>query len=101
MRKKLALIIAVASGFSVVTNASAQIPSLTLKQILDLSKNERQELERRCLGVSHPTCTELKSESFKKLRDLRISLCRSGASQTGLYDQRKAAKEERECDNLF
>jgi hypothetical protein len=77
------------------------IPTMTVNQILDMSKNERQELERRCLGISHPTCNELKGDSFKKLKDLRISMCRLGAAQKGLYDRSGAAREERQCDEMF
>jgi len=77
------------------------IPTMTVREILDMSKNERQELERRCLGVSHPTCTELKGDSFRQLKDFRISLCRVGAAQKGLYDRYEAAREEKKCDEMF
>ena len=51
------------------------IPSYDVSSVLQLSKNERQELERRCLGVDHPTCTLLKSNSLKTMEDLDRSSC--------------------------
>lgn len=77
------------------------IPTLNVSQILDMSKNERQELERRCLGVTHPTCTELKSDSFNKLRDFRIASCKTNAAFKGLSDRYEGMREERKCDEMF
>lgn len=78
-----------------------QIPELTASELLDMTKNERQEIERRCIGQSHTTCSELKGDSFKKMKDFRISLCRVGAAQTGLSDRYEGAREERKCDDMF
>lgn len=64
------------------------IPTLDATQILDLSKNEQSELERRCLGVTHPTCTEMKSEGFKSLRDLRKSLCETERLVSGKVEDK-------------
>lgn len=77
------------------------IPTLTVSQILDMSKNERQELERRCLGVTHATCTELKSDSFNKLKDFRIASCKTNAAFKGLSDRYEGIREERKCDEMF
>ena len=77
------------------------IPTLTVNQIMDMSKNERQELERRCLGVTHETCAALKSESFETLKRLRISMCNVDASYKGLTDSAEAARARRKCDDLF
>jgi hypothetical protein len=98
----IALLVACGKKDETITEPKApSIPIMTLNEILDMSKNERQELERRCLGVSHPTCTELKGDSFKRSKDFRVSLCRLGAAQKGLYDRSEAAREERKCDEMF
>lgn len=86
---------------AVIEVPTPPIPTLSVSEIIDMSKNERQELERRCLGVSHETCSNLKSDSFQKRKDLRIAMCKAGASYTGLSDRNKAAREERKCDEMF
>jgi hypothetical protein len=85
----------------VVETKSPPIPDLTLNQILDMSKNERQELERRCLGVTHKTCTDLKSDSFRRAKEFRIASCNVDASFKGLSDPGAAARARRKCDELF
>ncbi len=82
-------------------SATPSIPTYTLNQLLDMTKNERQEIERRCLGVTHQTCTDLKSDSFRKLKEVRISSCNVDASFTGLSDPVEAARKRRKCDELF
>ena len=77
------------------------IPNLKVDQLLKMSKNERQELERRCLGVSHPTCSELKGDGFRKMMDLEVSYCKSNAARKGLYDRSEGAREERKCNEMF
>ena len=76
------------------------IPTMSVHQILDMSQNQRQELERRCLGVSHPTCDEFAKGSVKRLMELRISLCKVDAAQKGLYDRYGAERDERKCDEM-
>jgi hypothetical protein len=56
----------------------APIPSVY--SWLDLSANEFQEIERRCLGVSHPTCDALSK---------------------GRSDREKYAKNKKELDSAF
>ena len=82
-------------------SATPSIPTYTLNQLLDMTKNERQEIERRCLGITHQTCTDLKSDSFRKLKELRISTCNLDASYKGLSDAGEAARARRKCDDLF
>jgi hypothetical protein len=77
------------------------IPKLTLTEIMNMTKNERQELERRCLGVSHETCSLLKSESFENLKRLHISGCIADASMKGLSSAEEGARARRKCDDLF
>lgn len=57
------------------------IPSYDVSSVSGLSKNERQELERRCLGVDHPTCTLLKSDLLKAMDNLDQSLCEMEVTQ--------------------
>jgi len=77
------------------------IPNMTVNQIVKMTKNERQELERRCLGVSHETCTNLKSDEFEKSKAFDLALCRASASMTGLTDRYAGRVEEKKCDDLF
>ena len=74
------------SGDSSNTSQPSQpnIPSYDLSSVHQLSKNERQELERRCLGVDHPTCTLLKSDSLKKLENLDRSFCEAEVAQNSI-----------------
>jgi hypothetical protein len=51
------------------------LPMLKAKDLADLSRNELDELERRCLGLTHPTCTELKSDDFKKWMKTNTLIC--------------------------
>lgn len=60
-----------------VVKVEPPFPSLSIYEILALNKNERAELERRCLGVQHQTCTNFKSEEFVKLDDQSKKLCES------------------------
>ena len=56
---------------------AVQKPSIPrVSNWIDLSENEFQEIERRCLGVSHPTCDGLSKgrESRKRLADFRKQL---------------------------
>lgn len=71
------------SGGSSKTSQPSQpnIPSYDLSSVRQLSKNERQELERRCLGIDHPTCTLLKSDSLKRLENLDRSFCETEVAQ--------------------
>lgn len=69
-------------------NRGPEIPILSVNQILDLSKNEFNEIERRCLGARSETCTNMKSESYTTLRDLRKSLCETGRLLDGKIEER-------------
>lgn len=71
-------------GNSTPQPSQPNIPSYDLSSASDLSKNERQELERRCLGVDHPTCTLLKSDSLKNLDNFSKALCEAQAAQNGI-----------------
>ena len=75
-------------------------PSFTVAELLKLSRNERQELERRCLGLSNTTCTALKSDSFKNGFNLNMSFCKAGAAQNGLLSRSAGAEAERKCEQL-
>lgn len=77
------------------------IPTLSAAQIMDMSKNERQELERRCLGITHPTCTELKGDEFAKLKNRKLQRCRLDASHIYVFDRNEGKRLERLCDELF
>ena len=70
------------------SSTSPNIPTLDASQILDLSKIEQDELQRRCLGVTHPTCAELKSDSFKNLRNLRKSMCETARLMNGQVEEK-------------
>jgi len=61
-----------------LTESKPSIPVLTVEKLLDLNKNEIQEIERRCIGISHVTCENLKSDGYKKLWELKKSLCKTG-----------------------
>lgn len=51
-------------------------PYFTTSQLLDLSKNERNELERLCLSnAQKPVCIDLKSDGFKNLEKFRKGMC--------------------------
>ena len=76
------------------------IPTMSLNEILDMSKNQRQELERRCLGVSHPTCDAFTKGSVERLMNFKISTCKAVAAQKGLYDRFGAERDERKCDEM-
>lgn len=76
------------------------IPDLTVDSLLNLSRNERDELERRCLGASHQTCANLKGDSFKKMLELKKAFCRTDASVKGLTDRAAARDAERRCEDL-
>lgn len=69
------------SGSNTSQPSQPNIPSYDVSSVRALSKNERQELERRCLGVDHPTCTLLKSDSLKNMDDLDRSFCELEVSQ--------------------
>ena len=98
----VALVVAIAgcsqqSGETSVAATSKEppFPSFSLEQLLDLNKNERAELERRCLGVSNPTCDEFKGDPFKKQDAFRKSLCGVGdtvGNMTGLPRESKCDK---------
>ena len=65
------------------SSTSPNIPTLDEAQILDLSKIQQDEIERRCLGENHPTCAAMKSKKFKALRDFKKSLCEIDRTQSG------------------
>jgi len=78
------------------------IPTLTSTQLIEMSKNERQELERRCLGISHPTCTVLKGDSFNSLKKAYLASCRLRAAQKGFLKERYVIEREyRICDEKY
>lgn len=86
----------------------SMIPNLTVNQILDLTRNERQELERRCLGSSNTTCIELKSELYTTLRDMKISRCETRVAFKDLEnsislapDREGLAREKQKCRDMF
>lgn len=54
------------------------IPNLSIDELLALNKNERQEMERRCLGSTDATCVRFKSDDFKKRDNLERSFCSAG-----------------------
>lgn len=76
------------------------VPSISYSELTELTKNERQELERRCLGVDHPTCTELKGSALKNWIELEISSCKVSAAMTGFSDRYAGRQEEAKCDDL-
>ena len=49
-----------------IVKNEAAFPYFTVDEIILLNKNERSELERRCLGLHNQTCTNFKSEEFLK-----------------------------------
>ena len=69
-------------------------PTFTNAQLLDLSKGERQELERRCLGVSNKTCDEFKSDDFKKQDAFRKSMC----DTKDAMDKMTGGRRDAECE---
>lgn len=69
------------SGSNTSQSSQPNIPSYDVSSVRALSKNERQELERRCLGVDHPTCTLLKSDSLKTMEDLDRAFCETKVAQ--------------------
>ncbi len=77
------------------------IPDLKRSEIMELSKNERQELERRCLGVSHPTCIELKSKSFKMLMGLKFTTCEAAAAAKSIIDPYEGRIAKGVCNEQF
>lgn len=78
---------------------SPSIPNYSIDKILDMSKNERQELERRCLGISHQTCSNLSSGSFRERKESRLKICNYKASLEN--DNEKRTREQKKCDELF
>lgn len=60
-----------------VLQNEAAFPYFTVDQIILLNKNERDELERRCLGLHNKTCTNFKSEEFLKKDEQYRALCES------------------------
>lgn len=84
MKKTLLLVLVIWTGLTAcdqqqqsdkATPIEPPFPSLTTSQLLELNKNERAELQRRCLGVSNKTCTDFKSDSFKRTDDALKALC--------------------------
>ena len=76
------------------------VPYMSLSQLTELSKNERQELERRCLGVDHPTCTELKGSSLQTQINFKVSSCKVSAAMTGMSNPYAGRQAEAKCDDL-
>ena len=76
------------------------IPNMTLDMLTKLTKNERQELERRCLGVDHPTCTELKGKGLQNHIDVQVYFCKQSASFYELSDKQRAIHEAEKCEDL-
>lgn len=68
------------------------IPSYTISEVRELSKNERQELERRCLGLDHPTCVILKSDTLKEMDSLDKSFCESKKALSQITGSRLSDK---------
>jgi hypothetical protein len=83
-------------GESKSANSSAQsrIPTLTVAELIALSKNETDEIERRCLGVAHPTCLKLKSESYSKSFQLEKSFCDAGSTMDKIVGTRNTNSEK-------
>ena len=50
-------------------------------ELAKLSKNQFEEIERRCIGVTHPTCTQLTSESYKNIYDFLKSSCEAQSAR--------------------
>lgn len=77
-----------------------KVPNLTFDDLTKLSKNERQELERRCLGVSHPTCTQLKGSSLQNHLDLKKAFCKTSAIVKNPSDAYQVRIDEAKCEEL-
>jgi hypothetical protein len=77
-----------------------KVPNLTFDDLTKLSKNEREELERRCLGVSHPTCVQLKGNSLKNHLDLKKSFCKTSAIVKNSADAYQMRIDEAKCEQL-
>lgn len=75
-----------------------QLPAMNEVQLAELNRNERQELERRCLGVTHPTCTALKSDFFKQLLNVKLAVCDANAvAQEAAGKVYQAEKTRQQC----
>lgn len=74
------------------------LPAMNEAQLAELNRNERQELERRCLGVTHPTCTALKSDFFKQLLNAKLAVCDANAvAQEVAGKDYQAEKTRQQC----
>ena len=88
------------SACSDSSKKESKFPSFSVTQIIDMSKNEREELERRCLGVSNSSCSNL-SDAKSKMR-ARVDSCKQ--TKTGYFDPIKFdggsqyQKEVLECE---
>ena len=71
-----------------------EVPSMTMDQLLAMNKNERAEMERRCLGISNKTCNDFKGEQFKTSDGIRRSGCMVAESTRSLGGLRREAKCE-------
>ena len=61
------------------------VPLLTFEQYVELNKNQRQELERKCIGSSSPTCRLSSSADFKHFMEFSKSLCQMKNSSNAIY----------------
>lgn len=82
------------------TKSEPQIPSMTITELVALNKNERAEMDRRCLGVQHKTCSDYKSEAFRKVDDLERSFCNLADASGNLYGAAKPPPTEK-CKVYF
>lgn len=75
------------------SSAVKVIPDFNLDALIKLSVNEKNELERRCLGVNHPTCNTLKSKEYKDKIESWRKACMVGAA----FQMENRKKEEDKC----
>jgi hypothetical protein len=61
------------SGSSSSSSPQVYIPHYNASDLAKLSKNEFDEIERRCIGANHPTCDAMKSDSFRRASDFARS----------------------------
>lgn len=77
--------------------SEAPFPVLTIDELLNLNKNERAELERRCLGLSNKTCSDFKGSTFKQRDESARSSCQSAAAM----DRVIGGKTQPKCEKYL
>ena len=87
-------------GQKEIENKEPSFPYFSTSQIADMSNNERQELERRCLGLKNETCDNLKSKEVQSLIETKVGVCKLNAISKNMFNPYQEKEDDKKCEQM-